>query len=176
MALGLVLGFCSMKRCHVLIALTLLFAGAEFIMPATSEALAPMRLGPKTSGNSLEDQATTLWPQFEKTAAALEKAVSNARTKEESRPTRDELKAMITLRLLLREMALRTSISREELASLQSEIQKMQQVTKSSRLSSAFAKYRQQANQINATLSSSVKIMDENEAPLLFRPGHKTAK
>lgn len=150
----------------VFLAALVLFASAESTAPAAA-VLAPLKLGQKKSGDTLTDQAHVLWPQFEKTAAALDRSLSKAQADENARLTRAQLKTIIMLRLRLREMAGRRSLDREELALVLKDIEKTQKMTRKNRLAEAFSSFHQQADEISVMLGKVLNTMDETDAALI---------
>ncbi len=144
------------------------FASAELATSAAF-ALAPVKLGQKKSAESLTDQAHALWPQFDKTAVALDRALSRAQADKSARLTRSELKSMIMLRLRLREMAGRQSLDRDDLAAILKEIEKTQKTAGKDRLAEAFAPFRLQANQIELMLTKVLNTMDETDTALILK-------
>ncbi|PQA87488.1 hypothetical protein [Hyphococcus luteus] len=152
----------------VFLAALALFASAESATSGAA-ALAPLKLGQKKSGDTLTDQAHVLWPQFEKTAAALDHGLSRAQADQDARLTRSELKAMIMLRLRLREMAGRRALDREELAVVLKEIEKAQKMTRKDRLADAFSSFHQQADEISVMLNKILNTMDKTDTALLVK-------
>ena len=143
-----------------MIAVVALFASAQSAVSSAS-ALAPVKLGLKKSGNALVDQSNALWPQFERTAAALDQAILRAQASKTTQLERDELKTMITLRLRLREMGSRQGVSRDDLETIFKELEDAQEMARGDHMTESFAGFRQQANQMEKLLASLMRLMDE---------------
>lgn len=156
-----------MKR-YVLRAAVALFATA--ISPAPGAA-APVKLAPERSAPPLEEQAQALWRQFAKTAAALEQAMAKAQADKATQLNREQLKAMITLRLRLRELAERQSLGRDDLETILPEIETARQTARSARFSEPFGDFDQQADQISSMLRMIVKTMDKESQSVIVKYG-----
>ena len=153
---------------YILCAALALFATA--ISPAPGVA-APVKLAPEKSAPPLEDQAQALWRQFGKTATALEQAMAKAQSDKATQLDREQLKAMITLRLRLRELAERQSLGREDLETILPEIEAARRTARSDRLSEPFGEFDQQANQIAAMLRTIVKTMERDDQSVILKYG-----
>ncbi len=152
------------------LAAIILFATAESIV-STAAALAPLRFGQEKPGGTLGEQAVALWPLFEKTASALDRSVSTAQRHDDSQLTRDELRAMITLKLRLRELATRQVLTRAELASISAETEAAQQLARDGRLLNRFLGFHQQANKLSATLTRIMAMMDATDTSSIRKDG-----
>lgn len=153
---------------YILGAVGALFATAISLTPAGA---APVKLAPEKFALPLEDQAQALWRQFGKTATALEQAMAKAQARKATQLDRPELKAMITLRLRLRELAERHTLGREDLETLLPEIEAARQTAQSARLSEPFGEFDQQADKIETMLRTIVKTMERNDQPVILKFG-----
>lgn len=156
-----------MKR-YVLCAVGALFATAISLTPAGA---APVKLAPEKFALPLEDQAQALWPHFAKTALALDQAMSRAQANKATQLNRPQLKAMITLRLRLRELAERHALDREDLEHILTELEQARLTARSDRLSEPFGEFDRQADQILAKLRTIVKTMEKDDQSVILKYG-----
>jgi hypothetical protein len=144
------------------------FASAAFLAPA---AAAPVKLGPPPSEISLEDRAAALWPQFTKTSALLNQAVTKAQANADTRLDRPELKAMIMLRLRLDELSVRMSLHRDDLAHALKELELAQKMARSERLAGTFSDFDQQADHMRRMIAGVLSLMEENNEITISKYG-----
>ncbi len=96
-------------------------------------------------------------------------ALVKARADKDASLSREQLKAMITLRLKLREMAGRKSLAREDLTGVLSDLKNAQVMTGGERLAFAFGDFRLQNSQIQLLLNGVLATMEETNTSLLLR-------